>query len=313
MHRTLDIFNEMRVDGIVPSSVTYNALIDAQARIGKMDLVQMLLENMEKDQVKLDHITYCTIIKGFCVKGDLEKALDVFLGMQDHNTAGDVVIFNTLLDGCCRHVRFEFADKLLANMGKYAIVPTNFTLTTLVKMWGRRKQLDKAFEVIDEIPKAFGFQPNSKVYSCLISACLSNNQINKAFEVYRMMMQSAHAKPDNRTYTSFVSGLCRAGKWQEAVEFVNEAFGLSGMPAVLQDKLIEVDAMEQLLGLLAQRGLTETVSMPLLERMRSAKVPMSAGFYSTGLQRAVHQNASQAYQGKGNGKGNRKQQQFLAL
>merc|ERR1719214_100297 len=209
MHRTLDLFNEMRADGITPNSVTYNALIDAQARIGAMEKVQMLLENMDKDKVKLDSVTYSTIIKGFCVNGDLDQALEVFLGMQEHNTAGDAVIFNTLLDGCCRHGRFEFADQLIENMVKYSIVPSNFTLTILVKMWGRRKQLDKAFKVVEELPKTFNFQANCQVYSCLISACLSNSQVTKALEVFTMMQQSSNKKPDNRTYSSFLSGLCR--------------------------------------------------------------------------------------------------------
>lgn len=300
MHRTLDLFNEMRADGITPNSVTYNALIDAQARIGAMEKVQMLLENMDKDKVKLDSVTYSTIIKGFCVNGDLDQALEVFLGMQEHNTAGDAVIFNTLLDGCCRHGRFEFADQLIDNMAKYNIVPSNFTLTILVKMWGRRKQLDKAFEVVERLPKTFGFQANCQVYSCIISACVSNNQINKAFEVFEMMKQSSNKKPDNRTYSSFLSGLCRCGKWEQAVELVNEAFGLSGMAPMLPDKPIESDAIEQLLSLLAQRGLTETVAVPLLERMRAAKVPMSAGFYTTALQRAV--NNQEGGYGKGRDK-----------
>jgi pentatricopeptide repeat protein len=250
----------------------------------------------------LDSVTYSTIIKGFCVKGDLDQALEVFLGMQEHNPTGDAVIFNTLLDGCCRHARFDFADKLIENMGKYSIVPSNFTLTILVKMWGRRKQLDKAFDVIAELPKTFNFQANCQVYSCLISACLSNGQVAKAFEVFTMMQQSTNKRPDNRTYSSFVAGLVRLGKVDKAVDLVNEAFGLAGGPPTLQDKMIETEVIESLLALLAQRGLTETVAVPLLERMRAAKVPMSAGFYTTALQRAVNQNPHEGRQGKGSGR-----------
>jgi len=288
MHRTLELFQEMKADGIVPNSVTYNALIDSQARVGAMDKVKMLLESMENDKVKLDGITYSTIIKGFCVKGDLDQALEVFLSMQDHSTSSDAVIFNTMLDGCCRHARFDFADNLIANMNKYNISPSNFTVTVLVKMWGRRKQLDKAFAVVEELPKKYGFQANCQVYTCLISACAGCGQIDKAMEVFEMMQNSTNLKPDNRTYSSLVTGLCRKGKWELAVDLVNQAFGLSGKPAVLWDKPIEADALEQLLRLLNTRGLTETVSVPLIERMRAAKVPMSSGFYSGALQRAVH-------------------------
>ena len=54
--------------------------------------------------------------------------------MHVHETHADAVIYNTLLDGCVKHTRFELADRLLGDMGSYNIVPSNVTLTTLVKM-----------------------------------------------------------------------------------------------------------------------------------------------------------------------------------
>ncbi len=53
VERTLELFEEMQADGIKLNSVTFNALIDAQARVGAMDKVQMLLENMEKHSITL--------------------------------------------------------------------------------------------------------------------------------------------------------------------------------------------------------------------------------------------------------------------
>merc|ERR1719482_886546 len=119
-----------------------------------------------------------------------------------------------------------------------------------------------------------------------------------------MMQQSTNKKPDNRTYSTFLAGLIRLGKVQNAVDLVNEAFGLAGQPATLQDKMIDSEVIESLLSLLAQRGLTETMAVPLLERMRAAKVPMSAGFYTTALQRAVNQPGGRQGQGKGSARSN---------
>eukprot|EP00746_Dinoflagellata_sp_MGD_P135158 gnl/MRDRNA2_/MRDRNA2_69107_c0_seq1.p1 gnl/MRDRNA2_/MRDRNA2_69107_c0~~gnl/MRDRNA2_/MRDRNA2_69107_c0_seq1.p1 ORF type:complete len:220 (+),score=56.74 gnl/MRDRNA2_/MRDRNA2_69107_c0_seq1:29-661(+) len=210
--------------------------------------------------------------------------------MQDHNPAGDTVIFNTLLDGCCRHRRFDFADKLIANMQSYNITPSNFTLTILVKMWGQSKQLDKAFAVIEDMPKKYGFQANCMVFTCLITSCVINHQVDKAMQVFEKMKQSSNNRPDHRAYSNLVSGLCKQGKWEKAVELVNDAFGLAGEPAALQDKPIDTNALEQLVKLLAEQGRSESVAVPLLERMRAAKVPISSVFYTIALQRAVHRN-----------------------
>merc|ERR1719310_2771934 len=257
-----------------------------------MDKVQMLLEKMEQLNIKLDLVTYSTIIKGFAVKGDLEEALEVFLGMPNHEVGSDAIIFNTLLDGCIRHSRFDFADKLIADMDKYKINPSNFTLTTLVKLWGRRHEVDKAFEVVDQLPKKFSFQVNCQVYTCLISACLSNHASKRALEVFMQMKMSKTHQPDEKTYSTLISGLARSGEWEQALQLVDEAFGLQGMPPALpEDKPLETAALEQLLKCLAQRGMSEMYAVPLLERMRAAKAPVDARLYTMSLQQAVADQA----------------------
>merc|ERR1719210_150242 len=134
---------------------------------------------MGPDGCAPDTITYSTIVKGYCVKGDLDKAFEVFRGTQKNKMAGDSIIYNTVLDGCTRHGRMDLADQLLQDMEEYTVVPTNFTLGILVKMYGRRKQLDKAFEVVEQLPKRFGFLPNAQVRTCLMCACLNNGSLER--------------------------------------------------------------------------------------------------------------------------------------
>jgi len=287
--RTLEIFQEMRAEGVQINSVTFNALIDAQARVGAMDKVQMLLEQMEQDGVKLDRCTYSTIVKGYCVKGDLEKAMKVFHGRPEHDPYSDVIIFNTLLDGCIRHSRSDIADQLLLDMDKHKIVPSNHTLTTIVKMWGRRRQLNKAFEAIEQLTKKFGFQANSHVHTCLMSACLSNGDISRALKIFEQIKQGSQF-PDAKSYSTLVGGCVRHGELKQAVKLVEEAFGLTGArPALPAGAMLETTVLEQLLKGLAQKGLSHQVALPLLERLRTAKVPIEAWLYTLPLQGAGDQ------------------------
>merc|ERR550532_3601735 len=149
-----------------------------------MDEVSKLVETMGLDGCTPDTITYSTIVKGYCVKGDLDKAFEVFRGMQKNKMAGDSIIYNTLLDGCTRHGRMDLADQLLEDMERFRIVPSNFTLGILVKMYGRRGMLEKAFEVMEAVPKRQGFEPNTQAKSCLMGACLNNNALDKAWLVF---------------------------------------------------------------------------------------------------------------------------------
>merc|ERR1719203_1797750 len=194
-----------------------------------MDIVSELVGGMQEQGVAPDVITYCTIVKGYCVSGDLDKAVEVFRDMEKNGLVKESVVYNTLLDGCIRHGRFALAETLLAEMGRSDVAPSNFTLGILVKMYGRRRQLDKAFEAIESLTKRYNFTANSQVRSCLVCACVNNNALGKAREV----IQDAAASPggvDAKAINTLLSGYTRGGQLEEAVSLVGEAYGLHGKP-----------------------------------------------------------------------------------
>ena len=55
------------------------------------------------------------------------------------------------------------AHRVLEDFEKLKIPPSNFTVGILVKMYGRRRMLDKAFQVAEDMPKRWGFAPNPQV------------------------------------------------------------------------------------------------------------------------------------------------------
>jgi len=283
--RAMSAWREMRSEGIQMNTVVYNTVIDAQARVGAMDEVSELVEAMEPDGCTPDVITYSTIVKGYCVKGDLDKAFEVFRSMQKNNMAGDSVIYNTVLDGCTRHGRMDLADKLLEDMNRFNVTPSNFTLGILVKMYGRRRQLDKAFEVVESIPRKHGFVANAQVSTCLMCACLNNNAVDRALEVFEELKHAGQGA-DAKAYGALISGCVRHGHLQKAAALVEEAYGLKGRPCA--GGTLESEPVEQLLRAYASRGLMEQQGIPLLERLRAAKVPISGRLFGSAFYGGGH-------------------------
>mmetsp|Transcript_78127 Transcript_78127/g.252929 ORF Transcript_78127/g.252929 Transcript_78127/m.252929 type:complete len:369 (-) Transcript_78127:4-1110(-) len=282
--RAMSTWREMRAEGVPMNTVVYNGVIDAQARVGAIDEASELLEAMERDGCVPDNITYSTIVKGYCVKGDLDKAFEVFRSMQRGDMAGDCIIYNTMLDGCTRHGRMDLADELLADMEKYSVAPSNFTLGILVKMWGRRKNLDKAFEVVEGLPRRFGFTANAQVRTCLMCACLNNGAVDRAFRVFEDVQRSGLGA-DAKAYGSLIAGCIRHGHLHRAVSLVEQAYGLvpaAGGPARgHRPPGVDAELLEQLLKALSQQGLMEQQGMPLLGRLRAANVPVSSRLLNT--------------------------------
>merc|ERR550514_1392699 len=146
--RIFSVLAEMRKSGVPCNTITYNTMIDACARCGCMDKVPPLLEEMKRDHVELDVITYSTLVKGYCHAGDVDKAFKVLAELKsDGKLAPDEILYNSLLDGCAKQCRVDDAVRLLEDMRDCGVVPSNFTLSIMVKLMGRARRLDEAFQI----------------------------------------------------------------------------------------------------------------------------------------------------------------------
>mmetsp|Transcript_17588 Transcript_17588/g.33154 ORF Transcript_17588/g.33154 Transcript_17588/m.33154 type:complete len:716 (-) Transcript_17588:90-2237(-) len=229
--KVVDLYDEMQESNIECNAITYNTILNAYARCGAMHRVPKLLEDMKKTQppVEPDIVTWSTIVKGYCMAGDVDKSLEILQEMQkDGKFAPDEVMFNSLLDGCARHHRLEDALRLLDEMRKVNVPPSNYTLSIVVKLLSRARRLGQAFDMVDSVSTEFGFKPNVQVWTCLIQACFFNRQIPKALTVYDDMVREERCLPDEKLFSALVKGCLQAGSVDKAVEFVRCAHNLPG-------------------------------------------------------------------------------------
>merc|ERR1719478_852739 len=153
-----------------------------------MQYAPQLLQDMASaaPPVEPDIVTYSTLVKGFCYAGSLDRALQVFSDMQKGGKCWpDEVMFNSLLGGCAKEFRLDEALELLNKMRKSGVSPSNYTLSMLVKLMCRCRNLDQAFTMLEDISKEYNFRINIQVYTCLIQGCFLNSHIDKALDVYK--------------------------------------------------------------------------------------------------------------------------------
>lgn len=280
----MSLFHEMREKGIRPTATTYNTVADAQARVGNTHAVQMLVSLMKEDQCAPDHVTHAIMVKAYCIAGDLEEAFQVFKSMRlpDANSPqkslagcrdGSVTIaFNTLLDGAIKHNKMDLADQLLDSLEVFGVQPTNFTLCILLKMCGRRRQLERALRAVDTWPRRYNFTINSAVHSCLLTACLKSN-LDKAFKAFEDIKVSGCA--DAKIFGMMIGGCLRHGAVERAVQLVEEAYGLHRRDGVQPGKGLEVQLLEQVVGALVQQGVGERIGLPLVRNLQAAGAPIT--------------------------------------
>mmetsp|Transcript_1802 Transcript_1802/g.4390 ORF Transcript_1802/g.4390 Transcript_1802/m.4390 type:complete len:1064 (-) Transcript_1802:12-3203(-) len=263
--RATDMHRAMQADGLEMNLVAYTALIDAHARAGKMDEATRLLAQMQAEGCEPNIITFSSLVRGHCAAGQVDEAYQVFSSMSGRGLQPDVVMFNTLLDGCVRHSHFKLADELLALMTKLAVQPSNFTLSIVVKMWGKRRQLGKAIDVVYASMQDASCRLDAHVCTCLMSACLHNNAPDRALDLLAEMKGWRGCEgPDAGTYSALISGLARRGDCRRAVEVAKQAC-LARLARPLSE-----ESLALLFGALQRRGLGAEAGEALAEQLRAA-------------------------------------------
>jgi len=229
------VYEEMRSEKVALSLAAYNALIDACARSYDMARVPQLLQDMAKDRLEPNIVTYSTILKGYCQENRLGKAFELLEEMkQSTKYQPDEITYNTLIDGCARYGLYEKGVLLLREMQEAGVRPSNFTLSVLVKLATRSRRPEKAFDLCKELTQQYNLRLNVQVYNNLIHACTTHQDMQHALQVLEQMLQEK-IRPDVRTYTLLLRGSVAYGDVWETAGLLRAAYGLSGAhPTIAQ-------------------------------------------------------------------------------
>merc|ERR1719390_2823 len=136
--------------------------------------------------------------------GDVQKSFDILRCMKrEGNVHPDEIMYNSLLDGCAQNNLVDEGLRLLEEMQKEQVAPSNFTLSILVKLMNRARKLDGAFSIVRDITTKYNFKANVHVHTNLVQACVSNRQLPRAFGVLETMVKE-RIQPESRTYAIMI-------------------------------------------------------------------------------------------------------------
>merc|ERR1719440_2329543 len=211
-------------------------MLDACAKSFAMGRAEQVLRAMRAASVQPDIITYSTIVKGYCLEGDVDKALVVLKEMRaDKATKPDEITYNSFLDGCARQHRVDEALAALDEMQAAGVKPSNFTLSILVKLLGRVRRLNQAFTLVEDLSAKHKFKPNVQVYTCLMQACIQNRKLDRALALHDQMVL-ANCPPDEKLYTGLARGCLQLRAPQKAADVVRTAYQLPGSTLAVSKK-----------------------------------------------------------------------------
>merc|ERR1719454_370436 len=139
----------------------------------------------------------------------------------------DEIVFNTLLDGSSSAGLVVEGERLLSEMRAEGIIPSNYTLTVMVRLLGHARRLDRALELVEEITTKYRFKTNTHVVSALIQACITSRDLKRGMAVFDKATQDRVAV-DPRTCQTFVRSLMSSGSSVQAATVLRVMLGING-------------------------------------------------------------------------------------
>jgi len=213
---------QMCESGVTMNCVLLTTLMKGFIRSKHLDKAMQLFDNMrgESSQVKPDMITYSMLIKAQCDAGDMGKALQILEDMLQCKCDIDDVVFTHLIEGCCNVSNVALAEKLFKDMQAANIRPSVYTLTAMVKVYGKCAQSEKAWELVQCMHERFALKPTVVIYTCLISGLMRQKKYADAYCAFQWM--KGMCTPDGQSVSTMILGLADSKMWTELVELCKE-------------------------------------------------------------------------------------------
>lgn len=172
---------------------------------------------------------YNQLMKHFSRIGNIGEVLRLFSEMRCSNCDINVLCYNTVINALVMSGRAKDAQDLFDEMLMSGVAPNVSSFNILVKLhcWFSKK-FDLAYEVMAKI-KEFGFRPDSTTYSTVITGLCKAGRLEEAWGLLDFMIEEK-CTPTVCTYTPIVEGYCLQGKIEEAKELMTTMESLGCTP-----------------------------------------------------------------------------------
>lgn len=231
-------------------TVCWNAILVANFKDGNHDRGFTLFDQMRKEGVRLTNASWNIIIRGCVQREQNESALDIFRQMQVGRFRPDQITIATILPVCgnlellcggktihsyvlrnnltnglavetalilmyAKCGDLEMSQKVFNSMSGKDVVAWN-TIIIANSMHGDGvKSLDLFYKMLGA-----GIRPNSVTFTGVLSGCSHSRLVEAGLSIFDSMEKDHYIKPQSDHYSCLVDLLSRAGRLQEAYEFI---------------------------------------------------------------------------------------------
>ncbi|GKU93864.1 hypothetical protein SLEP1_g7423 [Rubroshorea leprosula] len=183
-----------------------SALVTMYAKRGNIENANKVFRRQEER----DLVSWNSMISGYGQHGSAKKALQIFEEMQSKNVEMDGITFIGVFSACTHAGLIDEGEMFFNMMVKdHNIKPTLEHYSCMVDLYGRAGMLEKAMDIINEMP----FSAGATVWRTLLSAC----HVHRNLELGKLAAEKLISlqPQDSAAYVLLSNIYAALGNWQE--------------------------------------------------------------------------------------------------
>eukprot|EP00871_Galdieria_phlegrea_P000781 jgi/Galph1/1703/GphlegSOOS_G377.1 len=183
----LELFSvEMPCVGITPSMMTYSIIFEAFGRLGKLDQMTQLWNQMLARGHQPTDAVYFSAMYACAIHNDLKAMFDYYRDMIQKGIRPNIRIYGMIINALGKAGKLELAFGWLQKMTEEGIAPNEYIYTSLIDACGNVGDMDLALSVYDCMQRS-GLPCNIVTMSALLHGCCKNEYPMEAMNVFRKM------------------------------------------------------------------------------------------------------------------------------
>lgn len=240
------IHAQMVVVGFVPGEYLKIKLLILYSKSGDLGTAHILLEKLQEKSL----VSWNAIIAGYVQKGFEEVGLSLYYQMRQNGLVPDQYTFASVFKACASLATLEQGKQAHGVLIKCHIKENVVVTSALMDMYFKCSSLSDGHRLFDtcvsrnvitwtalisgygqhgrvvevlhffHMMNAEGFRANYVTFLSVLSACSHGGLVDKGWEYFSSMERDYGIQPRGQHYAAMVDLLGRAGRLQQAYEFV---------------------------------------------------------------------------------------------
>lgn len=201
------LVEQMQKLDIKPDVVTWNTLISGFAQACDEVMVSKLFELMLMNGVEPDAFSWTSVISGLVQNVQIEKALDTFKQMLQHGLYPSSATISSLLSACATMANVRLGRKVHGYAVVIGVEEDIYVRSALVDMYAKCGFISEARVVFYKMP-----EKNTATWNSMIFAYANHGYCNEAIELFNQMEKAEENKLDHLSFTAVLTACSHAGR-----------------------------------------------------------------------------------------------------